>query len=81
MAELAHLSRLERLDAERKAKLRQKKEALEARPKGNGADPKKAAIEAAMERVAAKKAAQAEAATQTDAAGQTGDAEPRNPEA
>lgn len=54
----SRLARLERLDAERKAKLRKKKEALEARPAG-AADPKKAAIEAAMQRVAAKKAAQA----------------------
>jgi len=50
-------ARLERLEAERKARLRRKKEALETRPKGKG-DPKKAAIEAAMQRVAARKAAQ-----------------------
>jgi electron transport complex protein RnfC len=58
----ARVARLERLAAERKAKLRQKKEALEkpARGKGKaegGDDAKKAAIEAAMKRVAAKKAA------------------------
>ncbi|MGD9297093.1 MAG: electron transport complex subunit RsxC [Chromatiales bacterium] len=58
----ARVARLERLAAERKAKLRQKKEALEkpARGKGKAAggdDAKKAAIEAAMKRVAAKKAA------------------------
>lgn len=50
------LERLERLEAERKARLRKKKEALEAKPKGAD-DPKKAAIEAAMKRVAAKKQA------------------------
>ena len=53
----ARVARLERLAAERKAKLRQKKEALEkpARGKGKSAaggdDAKKAAIEAAMKRV------------------------------
>ena len=52
-------ARLERMEAERKARLRKKKEALEAKPKAAGADPKKAAIEAAMKRVAAKKAAAA----------------------
>ncbi len=51
--------RLARLEAERKARLRKKKEALDAQPKG-AADPKKAAIEAAMKRVAAKKAAAAQ---------------------
>jgi electron transport complex protein RnfC len=55
----ARQARLERLERERKAKLRQKKEALEQKGGGAGAvDPKKAAIEAAMQRVAAKKAAQ-----------------------
>jgi electron transport complex protein RnfC len=59
----ARVARLARLEAERKAKLRKKKEALEEQPAGAAAsDPKKAAIEAAMRRVAAKKAAQAEAA-------------------
>ena len=78
----ARLARIERLEAERKAKLRKKKEALEAKPKGRGTDPKKAAIEAAMQRVAAKKAAQAESVnTQTDVAGQTGNADPQSPEA
>jgi electron transport complex protein RnfC len=62
----ARVARLARLEAERKAKLRKKKEALEKKPSGDAAsDPKKAAIEAAMRRVAAKKAAQAE---QPDAA-------------
>ena len=56
----ARVARLERLEAERQAKLRKKKEALEKAPADKaGADPKKAAIEAAMRRVAAKKAAQA----------------------
>ena len=40
--------------AERKARLRQKKEALEQKS-GDAADPKKAAIEAAMRRVARKR--------------------------
>jgi electron transport complex protein RnfC len=52
-------ARLARLEAERKARLRKKKEVLENKPKAKGDDPKKAAIEAAMKRVAAKKAAQA----------------------
>ncbi len=50
-------ARLKRLEAERKAKLRKKKEALAKKP-ASGKDPKKAAIEAAMQRVAAKKAGQ-----------------------
>ncbi|MCB1775166.1 MAG: electron transport complex subunit RsxC [Gammaproteobacteria bacterium] len=54
----ARLARTARLEAERKARLRQKKEALEKKPAGASKDPKKAAIEAAMKRVAAKKAAQ-----------------------
>jgi len=54
----AHTARLERLERERKQKLRKKKEALSQKNK-DGKDPKKAAIEAAMKRVAAKKAAQA----------------------
>lgn len=54
----ARLARLDRLERERKAKLRKKKEALEKKSAGDkAADPKKAAIEAAMKRVAAKKAA------------------------
>jgi electron transport complex protein RnfC len=59
----AREARLARLEAERKAKLRKKKDALERKPAGKAgaADPKKAAIEAAMQRVAAKKAAQAAA--------------------
>jgi electron transport complex protein RnfC len=52
------VARLERLEAERKSKLRKKKEELETptadAPAG---DPKKAAIQAALERAAAKKAA------------------------
>ena len=54
------LARLERLEAERKARLRQKKEALEKKPgtKSNEIDSKKAAIQAAMQRAAAKKAKQ-----------------------
>jgi electron transport complex protein RnfC len=55
----ARVARLERQEAERKAKLRRKKEELEepapAAPEGE--DPKKAAIRAALERAAAKKAA------------------------
>ena len=52
------VARLERLEAERKAKLRKKKEELEAPPADAPAeDPKKAAIKAALERAAAKKAA------------------------
>jgi electron transport complex protein RnfC len=58
----ARQARLERLEAERKARLRKKKEALEQKSAGAGSDPKKAAIEAAMKRVAAKKAAQQQAA-------------------
>jgi len=56
------VARLERLAAERKSKLRRKKEALDKPAGGKGKaaggdDAKKAAIEAAMKRVAAKKAA------------------------
>ncbi len=54
----ARQARLERIEQERKARLRKKKEALEKKPADEAADPKKAAIEAAMQRVAAKKAAQ-----------------------
>lgn len=57
-------ARLARLEAERKAKLRKKKEALDKKPKAAATgkkDPKKAAIEAAMKRVAEKKAAQKKA--------------------
>jgi electron transport complex protein RnfC len=53
----ARTARLERIKAERKAKMRQKKEALEKKP-NDPTDPKQAAIAAAMQRVAAKKAAQ-----------------------
>ena len=59
----ARQARLDRLERERKARLRKKKEALEKKPAGSD-DPKKAAIEAAMKRVAAKKAAQ-QATTET----------------
>jgi electron transport complex protein RnfC len=54
------LARLERLEAERKARLRQKKEALEKKSDTKSAeiDSKKAAIQAAMQRAAAKKAQQ-----------------------
>jgi H+/Na+-translocating ferredoxin:NAD+ oxidoreductase subunit C len=57
----AREARLHRQEEERKAKLRQKKEALEKGPVGpvGGADPKKAAIEAARRRAEAKKQAQA----------------------
>jgi len=48
--------RLERIKAERKAKLREKREVLEQK-QSNSSDGKKAAIEAAMKRVAEKKAA------------------------
>lgn len=52
-------ARIKRLEAERKARLRKKKEALEKKSTGTTSkDLKKAAIEAAMKRVAAKKAAQ-----------------------
>ncbi len=55
----ARVARLERQEAERKAKLRRKKEELEepAPAAEEGEDPKKAAIKAALERAAAKKAA------------------------
>jgi electron transport complex protein RnfC len=59
----ARTARLERIEAERKAKLRQKKEALAKKPAaktGAAEDPKKAAIEAAMKRAAEKKAKLAE---------------------
>jgi len=60
-------ARLGRLEAERKARLRKKKEALDKKPASPTLDPKKAAIEAAMRRVAEKKAAQqAETAQPSD---------------
>jgi electron transport complex protein RnfC len=55
------LARLERLEAERKARLRKKKEALQQKRPGakrDDIDNKKAAIQAAMQRAAAKKAKQ-----------------------
>ncbi|MCU7842028.1 MAG: electron transport complex subunit RsxC [Candidatus Thiodiazotropha sp. (ex Troendleina suluensis)] len=61
------VSRLERLEAERKAKLRKKKEALKNKPpakktqvskEGDDKDAKQAVIEAAMKRAADKKAKQ-----------------------
>jgi electron transport complex protein RnfC len=51
----ARVARLARQEAERKARLRKKKEELEQPAAGE--DPKKAAIRAAIERAAAKKAA------------------------
>jgi electron transport complex protein RnfC len=51
----ARVERLERLERERKARLRRKKEALEKKDAA-GKDPKKAAIEAAVQRAARKKA-------------------------
>ncbi|MET0067771.1 MAG: electron transport complex subunit RsxC [Candidatus Thiodiazotropha sp.] len=72
------VARLERLEAERKARLRQKKEALDKKPAARkkpgpaaagGAssdkDAKQAAIEAAMKRAAEKKAQQAQAPKNT----------------
>ena len=59
----AREARLERLKAERKARLGKKKEALAKKPaanKADGIDPKKAAIEAAMKRAAEKKASLSE---------------------
>ncbi|MGB5672063.1 MAG: electron transport complex subunit RsxC [Sedimenticolaceae bacterium] len=53
----ARQERLERLEQERKARLRQKKEALEKKSGGAADDPKKAAIQAAMQRVAERKKA------------------------
>jgi electron transport complex protein RnfC len=54
------LARLARMEAERKARLRKKKEALQHKPgaKRDDIDSKKAAIQAAMQRAAAKKAKQ-----------------------
>jgi Na+-translocating ferredoxin:NAD+ oxidoreductase subunit C len=61
----ARTARLERAEAEKQAKLRQKKEALEKKPAGAtdaaADDPKKAAIAAAAKRAAEKKAKLAEA--------------------
>ena len=57
----ARVERLERLERERKARLRQKKDALEKKSAAGGANPGKTAVEAAMKRVAEKKARQAEA--------------------
>ena len=56
----ARSARLARLEAERKARLRQKKEALEKQPASGDKSAKQAAIEAAMKRVAARKAARNE---------------------
>jgi len=64
----ARIARLDRLEAERKTRLRKKKEALEKKPgAAKQVDPKKAAIEAAMQRVAAKKAAANQAAASAEA--------------
>ena len=54
----ARQARLERLEQERKSRLRKKKEALDKKSGGGADDAKKAAIQAAMQRVAEKKAAQ-----------------------
>lgn len=66
----ARLERLERQEEERKAKLRKKKEALEsgdeARP--GSADAKRAAIEAARQRVAARKERRDQEVTGTEEA-------------
>jgi electron transport complex protein RnfC len=59
----ARIARLERLKQEREARLRKKKGALR---KEGVVDPKKAAIEAAMKRVAAKKAARDTTPRNTD---------------
>ena len=56
----ARVERLERLERERKERLRKKKDTLHKKTAGSDADPKKAAIEAAVKRVAEKKKAQAE---------------------
>jgi electron transport complex protein RnfC len=56
----ARVERLERLARERKTRLRQKKEALEKKTASGAHDPRKTAIEAAMKRVAARKAQQSE---------------------
>ena len=68
----ARTARLDRLERERKERLRKKKEALDTTPDTGRKDPKKAAIEAAMKRVAAKKAAQGQegAAEETAASGE-----------
>ena len=54
----ARVARLARLEAEKKARLKKKKAALKKKPDAarGAADPKKAAIEAAMKRAAEKKA-------------------------
>lgn len=63
----ARLERLERQEEERKAKLRKKKEALESggETRPGAADPKRAAIEAARQRVATRKQTAAEGETGT----------------
>jgi len=61
----ARQARLERLEQERKARLRKKKEALEKKTDSAADDPKKAAIQAAMQRVAAKKKAAQQAPSET----------------
>ncbi len=74
----ARLQRLEHEKAEREARLRQKKAALEQSTTG-GADPKKAAIQAALQRVRAKQGA-SEGTGVNDAAPPSA-AEPQSPEA
>jgi electron transport complex protein RnfC len=69
----ARLERLERQEQERKAKLRRKKESLEGKGEGEAKpaseDPRRAAIEAARQRAAAKK----QAATKTQPLGAVGE--------
>jgi electron transport complex protein RnfC len=64
------VNRLERMEAERKARLRKKKADLQKKPAGKASDhktdAKKAAIEAAMKRVAEKKGQQAAAPKNTE---------------
>ena len=59
------LQRLEREKRERAERLRKKKKTLKAAPEG-GEDPKKAAIQAALERARARKASLAEQAGTAD---------------
>ncbi len=63
----ARQARLARLEQERKARLRKKKDALEKRGANKADDPKKAAIQAALKRVEARKAAKKASQTTTEA--------------
>jgi electron transport complex protein RnfC len=74
----AREARLARQEEERKAKLRKKTEELDHKPASGGTDPKKAAIEAALQRAAAKKAALADQANR-DTASVEGTVEPPAP--